>query len=81
MGGQLGGINRGLEYLAGMAWKRYMARCGRLASRRSMGVSEGVVRPETQEVGVATSEAVGEGDESPRGGHKVVRTEARAQAA
>ena len=41
MGGQLRGINWGLEYLARMVWKRYAAKHGRLASGRSVGVSEG----------------------------------------
>ena len=70
MGGQLGGINWGLEYLARMVWKRYAVRCEGLVSGRSAGVSEGAMRPETQEVGVAMSEAVGGGDESPRGGRE-----------
>ena len=64
------GINRGLEYLTGMAWKRYAARRGGLASGQSAGVGEGATRPEMQEVGVMTSEAAGEGDESPRGGRE-----------
>ena len=67
IGGQLGGINRGLKYLAGMAWKKYMAKRGGLASGRGAGASEGAMRPETQEAGVATSKAAGEGDELPGG--------------
>ena len=74
--GQLRGINRGLKYLAGMAWKRYVVTQGGLASRQGTGASEGAMRPETQEAGVVTSKVAGEGDESPGGGHK-----ARAQAA
>ena len=33
-------------------------------------MGEGEVRPKMQEAGVATSEAVGEGDKSPGGSHK-----------
>jgi len=35
-----------------------------------VGASEGAVRPEMHEAGVATSEAAGEGDESPGGSHE-----------
>ena len=55
IGAQLGGINRGLEYLAGMAWKRYAVTLGGLVSRQGGSASEGVTR---QEVGVGTSEEV-----------------------
>ena len=51
MGGQLGGINQGFEYLTGMVWKRYAVKWGGLASGRSMGASEGAARPEMQEAG------------------------------
>ena len=68
IGGQLEGINWVLKYLARMAWKRYAAKQGGLASGRGTGASEGAARPEMQEVGVVTRKAAVEGEGSPGGG-------------
>ena len=45
IGGQLGGISQELEYLAGMAWKRYTVTWGSLASK-------GVTRQEAAGAGM-----------------------------
>ena len=53
-----------------MVWKRYAEKRGGLASGRSMGVSEGATRPETQDSGVVTRKVAGEGEGSPGGSHE-----------
>ena len=58
IGSQLGGSNQGLQYLAGMVWKRYAVTQGNLASRQAGSSSEGVTRQEKQEAGMGTSEEV-----------------------
>ena len=58
IGGQLGGINWALEYLTRMAWKRYAATQGGLASKRGGRLSEGAARQETQEASMGTNKIV-----------------------
>ena len=68
IGGQLGGINWGLEYLARMVWKRYAASQRGLESGRGRSVRGGATRQEAS-VGISKG-ASKEVTEATEGGCK-----------